>query len=122
MTTLGKNVVLGLLTPLVLHTFGFFNWTSIFVFQTLVLCVVIAVRLSPRRPDPDMDPVTAACMCKKQFLPNDAPTHLTMVMYFESCPEKEVVTQAFSKVMPEYPRFVAIETKAETKDDVCSCS
>lgn len=109
LTALGRNVAVStFLVPLVLWYIGFFGWTPIFFLQTLALCIFFGAKFTPRRPDADMDPITAACMNKQSFLPNDAPTHLTMVLYFDKCPSQEVVTNEFARVISEYPRCVDV--------------
>eukprot|EP01127_Copromyxa_protea_P015955 TRINITY_DN4672_c0_g1_i1.p1 TRINITY_DN4672_c0_g1~~TRINITY_DN4672_c0_g1_i1.p1 ORF type:complete len:313 (-),score=51.27 TRINITY_DN4672_c0_g1_i1:597-1535(-) len=109
-TRLGRNVAIGaVIVPLTLWYIGFFGWTSIFFLQTVALCLVVAAKLTPPIPDPHMDPVTAACINKRDFLPGqEAPTHLTMVMYFDECPAFEDVVEGFSEAFSQYPRFLSV--------------
>jgi len=90
---------------LVYFGFGLFNLGS----TILILCAIVgAVVTCPPLPDPDMDPVSAACINKEGILPGGAPTHLTLVMYFEKCPDPEVVSRELTRVMSEYPRFNSV--------------
>eukprot|EP00471_Norrisiella_sphaerica_P005911 CAMPEP_0184481998 /NCGR_PEP_ID=MMETSP0113_2-20130426/3582_1 /TAXON_ID=91329 /ORGANISM="Norrisiella sphaerica, Strain BC52" /LENGTH=443 /DNA_ID=CAMNT_0026861499 /DNA_START=633 /DNA_END=1967 /DNA_ORIENTATION=- len=54
-----------------------------------------------------MDPVSAIIINKKHLLPPGAVTHLTLVFYFEDCPDLDKVKQD-AKPLLEYKRFCSV--------------
>eukprot|EP00468_Gymnochlora_sp_CCMP2014_P003195 CAMPEP_0167762194 /NCGR_PEP_ID=MMETSP0110_2-20121227/12614_1 /TAXON_ID=629695 /ORGANISM="Gymnochlora sp., Strain CCMP2014" /LENGTH=442 /DNA_ID=CAMNT_0007649005 /DNA_START=104 /DNA_END=1432 /DNA_ORIENTATION=- len=68
--------------------------------------------MTPAWPDPDMDPVSAIIMNKKTMLPAGSISHLTLVFYFDDCPELERVKDD-AKALLDYDRFCSVHVPNE---------
>eukprot|EP00466_Bigelowiella_natans_P001543 jgi/Bigna1/78241/fgenesh1_pg.53_\ len=111
LTGMGRRVVGSMMMLPVLWYVGYFDWWFLARAQqmlvTITCLITLAVYLSPKWPDPDMDPVSAVIMNKQDLLPPGSVTHLTLVFYFDDCPDFAKVKED-AKALLEYKRFCSV--------------
>jgi len=111
-SVLGRNLGIAFLSLVPLWYIGFFGSYFFHLLETLIIACFVAAALTPKWPDPLMDPVASACINKKRLLPAGAQTHLTLVLYFKKCPTLQAVTESF-RSLGNYERFHSIPIPAK---------